>query len=321
MLRHRNTAILAVAGLVLAGVVACTPAPIVVVPTTSNSASVAPIVVGTAAAPDGSNPIEGSLLANLYAVALNAAGINAVVKAEDPNDPTLLAQLVAGTVDVAPSYGTSLLQQVDPAAPVPIPAPNASTVIGTLKEKLPQGVLMLDATKAEDNDSIVVTAVTAEKYQLKTLTDLGKVCSKLVLGGSDTYRTKPDGLASLSAAYGCIPQSYQELSSGKGELLMALLRDNVQFADIHSSSPDIEDNALVVLEDNAGVFRRNPLIPLVNSAKVPADYQAVLNKVSAQLGNDDLRNLNRLGEGASAAQLQDVAKTWLVQKGLIKNPS
>lgn len=321
MLRHRNTAILAVAGLILAGVAACTPAPIVVVPTPSNSAAVAPIVVGTTAAPDGSNPIEASLLANLYAVALNAAGINAVVKAEDPNDPTLLDQLGAGSVDVVPSYGTTLLEHVDPAAPMPTLAPNASTVIGTLKEKLPKGVLLLDATRAEDNDSIVVTAVTAEKYQLKTLADLGKVCSKLALGGSDTFRTKPDGLASFSSAYGCVPQSYRELSSDNGELLMALLRDEVQFADIHSSSPDIEDNALVVLEDNAGVFRRNPLIPLVNSAKVPADYQAVINKVSAQLGNDDLRNLNRLGEGASPAQLQDVAKTWLVQKGLIKNPS
>ena len=314
MRRHRRLARAVAAALMLGGLSACTPQPIVALPTASQSASVRTIVVGTPGVPDDANANEGALVANLYAAALNAAGLTAVVKPEDPKDPTLLDQLESGTIDVLPGYGATLLQKLEPGADTP----DAATVLSSLQGQLPREVTMLDPTKAEDNDSVVVTAVTAQKYQLKTLADLGQVCRKLSMGGSAQFRTADHGIPGLDADYGCVPASYKELPNNNNQLLMALLRNEVQIADIHSSSPDIQDNALVTLTDTKGLFIHNPLVALANSKTVPVDYQAVINKVSAQLNNEELQNLNRLGEGASPSQLQSVAKAWLVQNGLVK---
>ena len=313
---HRLAAAAAAASLLLAGVTACAPGPIVAIPSAAQSATPA-LVVGTPAVPDGANPLEGALLANVYALAVNAAGRAATVKAEDAKDPTLLGQLAAGTVDVAPGYSSAMLRQLDPSTG----ASTTAQVLDALKAGLPAGSSMLDAAKAEDNDGLVVTAVTAEKYQLKTIGDLAKVCAKLAVGGSASFRTKDRGLSTVASDYNCVPKTYQELPSTKNELLLALLRDNIQVADLHSSSPAISDNALVALTDTKGTFPAETVVPLISNEHVPADVQAVINKVTAALDTGELINLNRLATGSHFGSPADVAHAWLVQKGLLKATS
>ncbi|MCQ9165840.1 glycine betaine ABC transporter substrate-binding protein [Arthrobacter sp. STN4] len=312
----RLAASAAVAVMLVAGTTACTTSPIVVIPSATQSKRPA-LVVGTPAVPDGSNPLEGVLLANVYAEAMNAAGLAAVVKPEDPKDPTLLDQVAAGKVDVVPGYSSDMLLGLDPSAGATAPA----AVPAALKAALPAGTALLDPAAANDNDSLVVTAVTAEKYHLKTISDLAKVCAKLSFGGSAAFHTKDRGLAAVGADYNCVPKTYRELPSTHDELLLALLRDDIQVADIHSTSPAIDDNALVALTDTKGIFRPENVVPVVNEAKVPADVQAVLNKVSAALGNDELVNLNRIGAGMHFGSPAQVARSWLVQNGLVKATS
>lgn len=312
----RLAAAAAVAALLVTGATACTPSPIVAIPSAAQSAGPA-LVVGTPAVPDGANPLEGVLLANVYAAALNAAGLKATVKAEVPKDPTLLDELAAGTVDVVPGYSSTMLLQLDHSTG----ASTTAQVLDALKAGLPAGTAMLDAAKAEDNDSLAVTTVTAEKYNLKTIGDLAKVCGKLDFGGSTNFRTKDRGLSTVATDYNCVPKDYQELPNTNNELLLALLRGNIQVADIHSSSPAIGDNALVVLTDTKGIFRTETIVPVVAAKKVPADVQAVLNKVTAALGNDALINLNRLGRASHFGSPAEAAHAWLVQQGLLKATS
>lgn len=312
----RLAAVAAVASLLFMGATACTPSPIVVIPSATQSTGPA-LVVGTPAVPDGASPKEGELLANVYAAALNAAGLAATVKAEDPQDPTVLGQLAAGTVDVAPGYSSAMLLQLDPSTEASATGP----VLDALKAALPTGTAMLDPAKAEDNDSLVVTTVTAEKYHLKTIADLAKVCGKLDFGGSAAFRAKGRGLSAVASDYNCVPKSYRELPSTKNELLLALLRDDIQVADIHSSSPAIDDNALVTLTDTKGIFRPETVVPVINADKVSKDVQAVLNKVTGALSGDELVNLNRIGSGSHFGSPAQVAHAWLVQKGLLKATS
>ncbi|NVM96327.1 glycine betaine ABC transporter substrate-binding protein [Arthrobacter wenxiniae] len=312
----RLAAVAAVASLLFMGATACTPSPIVVIPSATQSTGPA-LEVGTPAVPDGASPKEGELLANVYAAALNAAGLAATVKAEDPQDPTVLGQLAAGTVDVAPGYSSAMLLQLDPSTEASATGP----VLDALKAALPTGTAMLDPAKAEDNDSLVVTAVTAEKYHLKTIADLAKVCGKLDFGGSAAFRAKGRGLSAVASDYDCVPKSYRELPSTKNELLLALLRDDIQVADIHSSSPAIDDNALVTLTDTKGIFRPETVVPVINADKVSKDVQAVLNKVTGALSGDELVNLNRIGSGSHFGSPAQVAHAWLVQKGLLKATS
>jgi len=316
---RRSAAVVLAAVLLLTGVPACSPEPIVVIPSVTRSVGVAPLVVGTPAAPDGTNPTEGALLAHVYAAALNAAGVNAVVSPADPADGTLLDKLEAGTVDIAPGYSRVLLAAAAAKGSTAVPdAATTAQVLDALKKELPQSLAVLDAAKAEDSDSIAVTTVTAEKYQLKTIADLAKVCDKLAFGGSAEFRLAERGLSALGSDYNCVPKSYVQLPNTKNELLLALIRDDVQVADIHSSSPAIPDNALVVLTDPKHLFLPQNVVPVVLAAKVPADVQGVLNKVSGALSTDELVNLNRLAAGSNKTSLDAVARSWLVQKGLVK---
>ena len=98
-----------------------------------------------------------------------------------------------GSVDLVPDYTGNLLSYFDAAAP----EVSADDVYKALPGKLPDGLAVLDASKAEDKDAMVVTKATAEKYQLKSIEDLAKVCKDLTIGAPATFETRPYGFPGL----------------------------------------------------------------------------------------------------------------------------
>lgn len=321
-MRRKVMAALCAAALLLA--TACTPTPITTVPSASQSLNRAPLTVALPEVPDDVNPAESALLANVYAAALNAAGLHTVVADSPSPAGTMISGLEAGDHDIVPAYSRLALSELSPEAAAD-PAADSSKVLAELKAALPDGVMELDPTKVEDQDALVVTAVTAEKYQLKTITDLARVCGQLTLGGSAQFKAKENGLPALERDYKCVPGGYKQLKAvldtRSDGVVWALLRDDIQVADIHASSPAIVDNALVVLSDPLNIFPVQAIVPLVAGNKVGADAQDVLNKVSAALTTEELANLNRLAQDRQDGNFAEVAQAWLVQKGLVKASS
>ncbi|WP_427018829.1 ABC transporter substrate-binding protein [Pseudarthrobacter sp. P1] len=307
-------AALALSAPLLAACTATTPppAPISSTATPATTAAV-PLVVGGGIVPDHANPGEGAVLAELYAGALNAAGIPATTAAASASRTAAIGALETAAVDVVPDYAASLLAQLDPASIV-----STADVPKAVAAKLPAGLAALDAAKAADSDALVVTKVTAQKYSLKTIEDLAKVCGQIAIGASADFATRPDGLPALRARYDCNPLSFSTLESTGGALVVALLRDNVLAADIHTSSPAISQNDLVVLDDNKKAWREDHVLPLVNAAAVQQPARDVLNKVSGMLTTEDLIALNRLMAGSQAVGPAQAAAQWLVDKGLAK---
>lgn len=305
--------------LLLGALTACTPEPIVSIPSASPGA--VSLVVGTPQVPDGVNPQEGALLANVYAAALNAAGVEASVKTANETQGTLVSNLQLSSVDMVPVYSRVALADVAPA----LTAEATAEVLEALKTSLPDEVGILDAAKAEVSDAMVVTAVTAQKHQLKSLNDLGKICDKLTMGGSTAFESADRGLAGLGSDYNCVPKTYLPLTPNEqpnnDSVVWSLLRDSIQVAELHLSSPAIEDNSLVVLADPKQLFLTQNIVPLVATKKVPAQVQEVMNKVSAALTSQELNNLNRLSQDTQFGGLANVAKAWLVQQGLVKASS
>ncbi|ALV46213.1 hypothetical protein MB46_12690 [Arthrobacter alpinus] len=319
---HRKiAAALTVAVLFTGAATACTPEPIVSIPSASQAPGETVLKIGTPHVPDGVDPAEGALVAHVYAAALYAAGVQASVVQTPAPTGTLLASMVQGSADVVPVYSRVALAEVSAEATAETP----SAVVDALKAQLPSGLELLDPAKVEDQDSIVVTAVTAQKYQLKSLSDVGKVCEKLSMGGSAVFKTKAGGLAGLGSDYSCVPKSYESLAPtltfGDDSTLWALLRDDVQLASIPNTSPAIADNALVVLSDPKGLFPSQNIVPLVSTSKVTDALQVLINKVSAALTTDELSNLNRLSQDGHYANLSEAATAWLTQQGLVKASS
>jgi len=111
---------------------------------------------------------ENVILANIYAQALQAQGATVSTQLNIGSRETYMPGLQDGSIDLIPEYSGVLLQYFDKKAT----AVSSDDVFAALPAALPQGLVVLDQSKAEDKDAIVVTKETADKYDLKSIADL-----------------------------------------------------------------------------------------------------------------------------------------------------
>ncbi|GAB3282566.1 ABC transporter substrate-binding protein [Sinomonas notoginsengisoli] len=256
---------------------------------------------------------ESQIVAELYAGALNAAGVQATTKPNIGAREVYYKAVQDGSVDVVPDYTGNLLLYVDTSAT----QVSASDIASALPGKLAKGLAILDPAKAEDKDAMVVTKASAARYSLKSLEDMAKVCKDLVIGAPATFEKRAYGLPGLKDKYNCVPKQFQPMSDGGGPVtLKALLSNDVQVADIYTTTPSIADNDLVVLDDPKNNFIAQQVVPLVRTDTVSDKAKSALNAVSKQLTTEDLVNLNRSVSGTQKQSPADAAKAWLKEKGL-----
>jgi osmoprotectant transport system substrate-binding protein len=98
------------------------------------------LVVGSADFP------ESQIIAELYAGALNANGITATTKPNIGSREVYFKAVQDGSVDVVPDYSGNLLLYVNKEAT----EVSAGDIAKALPGKLPDGLAVLDASKAED---------------------------------------------------------------------------------------------------------------------------------------------------------------------------
>lgn len=271
-----------------------------------------PLVVGSADFP------ESQIIAEIYAGALNGAGIDAETRLNIGSREIYFTAVTDGSVDIVPDYSGNLLLFADPEATAEAPDEIMSALPDALAASAPDANLgVLEPAEAENKDAMVVTAATAEEYGLTSIEDMAEVCDELVIGAPSTFTERAYGLPGLEENYNCVPKSFEAINDGGGSVtLEALLNDTVQVADIYTTTPSIADNDLVVLEDPANNFIAQQVVPLVNLDTVGEDARSVLNEVSAALTTEDLINLNREVSGDEKRNPADAAADWLEEKGL-----
>ncbi|GAP55534.1 substrate-Binding region of ABC-type glycine betaine transport system protein [Arthrobacter sp. Hiyo6] len=116
-------------------------------PASGGSASGSALVVGSADFP------ESQIIAEIYAGALNAAGVTASTKPNIGSREVYFKAVQDGSVDIVPDYSGNLLLHVNKDAT----EVSAGDIVKALPGKLPDGLAVLDASKAEDKDAMVVT--------------------------------------------------------------------------------------------------------------------------------------------------------------------
>ncbi|MEO6019603.1 MAG: ABC transporter substrate-binding protein [Knoellia sp.] len=236
------------------------------------------VVIGSADFP------ESELLAEIYAGALKAKGINATTKPRIGSREIYLKALEDGSIQVVPEYTGALGFFYDKNFSEKEP----EKVYSTVKGLLPAKFVMLEKSAAEDNDSIVVTKKTAESKNLKALGDLKSVAGEMTLGAPPEMKTRPQGVPGLTKTYGVTFGSFRELT-GQG-LVQALKNGQVDAANIFTTDPSISANGFVSLEDTEKLFGSQNIVPLV--AKDKADQLApALNAVSKALTTEVISGL------------------------------
>jgi osmoprotectant transport system substrate-binding protein len=250
-------------------------------PTGSASASGAaggPIVVG------GATFSESTLLAEIYAGALKAKGIDATTKPNIGSREIYLRALEDNSVQVFPEYTGALAFNYDKN----YTGTDPDEVYQHVQQVLPKSLVVLDKSAAEDNDSMVVTKKTATEKNLKTIDDLKAVAGDFTLTAPPEFKERPQGIPGLEKNYGITFKSFRPLT-GQG-IVQALKNGQADAANIFSTDPAIAANGFVQLEDTEKLFGSQNIVPLVRVDRAD-EVKAALNAVSAKLTTEAIAGM------------------------------
>ncbi|WP_427887680.1 glycine betaine ABC transporter substrate-binding protein [Kribbella sp. GL6] len=252
---------------------------------------------------------ESQLLAEIYGQALAAKGIDVKKKPNIGNRETYMAAIKDGSVDLVPEYTGASLAYFDKNSTETDP----QKAYDALKKALTAGLEILEMSPAADEDTIVVTKATADKYNLKSIGDLkGK---NLVAGGSSEFKVRTAGLKGMKEKYDVDFKDYKTLDAG-GPLSIKALEDNtIQVTDLFTTQAVIKDKGWVQLDDPQHILPPNNIVPLIRTDHKSDEVVTTLNAVDAKLTTDDLTALvKRIDVGKESADA--VAKDWLSKNPL-----
>ena len=254
---------------------------------------------------------ESTLLAEIYAGALEAKGVTVEKTLNIGSREAYLPALQDGSIDLIPEYTGVLTTYFNPDAE----ATESDAVYEELKAALPGTLTVLDKSEAEDKDAIAVTQETADEYSLTSIADLQPVAGDLTLGGPPEWKTRFIGVKGLEELYGLDFDSFRALDAGGPLTVQALKNGQVDAADMFTTDPTIAAEGFVVLEDPENLFAAENVVPLIATSKLNDTVSAALNAVSAALDTETLAALlERVVIDKEDAE--DVAADFLSEHGL-----
>lgn len=157
----------------------------------------------------------------------------------------------------------------------------------------------------------------AEKYNIKTYSDLVKYSDEFVFSPTLAFENREDGLPGLTKVYN---MNFKDVKSMDGSLrYQALTSGQAQVIDAFSTDGLLEKFKLRVLKDDKNYFPPYYAVPIVNQdiiEKYP-DVEKVINKLAGKIDEKTMINLNykvdELGQSP-----EKVAHDFLVEQKLIK---
>lgn len=258
---------------------------------------------------------ESELLAEMYAQSLEAEGIEVNRQFNIGARNLYLAALDDGSIDLLPEYNGALLSALlEGGAPSDVTSPD--DVYDALQDAMPEGIVTLPQSEAEDKDTLAVTAETAEKYSLKTIEDLAPLAGDLSVAAGPEWAERYQGLVGLTDLYGVTFGEFKPLDAGGPLTLDALVSGQVDAANIFSTDSAIETEGLVVLEDTKNLYLSENILPIIRESKVTDTVAGALEKVSLALTTENLTEylaMVQVDKKASAT----VAKAFLEEYGII----
>ncbi|SNR39401.1 glycine betaine ABC transporter substrate-binding protein [Blastococcus mobilis] len=178
----------------------------------------------------GANFTESTILANIYAEVLRAAGFDASAR-EVGNRDLYLSALVEGTeIQVVPEYLATVTEalntRVNGANPEPVASGDVQETLAALEPLAAEvGLTFGEPSEAADQNAFAVTQAFADELGVRTLSELAEACGdgSLVLGGPTECPTRPFCQPGLEETYGLQFDSFRELDAG-GPLTKAALQ-------------------------------------------------------------------------------------------------
>jgi osmoprotectant transport system substrate-binding protein len=279
----------------------------------------------TASATPGSGPTiaigsanftESIILGSIYAQALKAKGYKVAEHSNIGARDVYFRALEAGSINLFPEYTGSTLNFLTKQtnSSKPDPKQNYDLLVSELKKVKLTALAMSDA---QDQDGVVTNKETADKYNLKRVSDLKPVGSQLVFGGPPECPTRISCLKGLEQVYGIHFKSFKPLDVGGPITVRALKANGVQVADLFTTDASIAVNGFVVLEQDKPIVGAENVVPIVRDEVVAAYGPKLIdlvNSITRKLTTAGLTQLNKR-VGIDKEDAKTVAADWLKTNG------
>lgn len=259
---------------------------------------------------------EQLILGELYGQALEANGYRVERRFNLGNREITFPAIDSGQIDLYAEYLATLTAFVKATPSADVPA-TTKALQDALK---PKNLTVLDVSQAIDTNGFVVTKETADKYNLKKMSDLAPVAGQLVLGGPAECPERPFCQVGLKNTYGLSFKDFKSLDAGGPLTVAALDGKQVDVGLLFTSDAIIAQKGYVLLEDDKKLQLADNVVPIVRDAllnQAPADFKTTINAVSAKLTTAKLTDLNKQ-VGLDKKEPKDVAAAFLKAEGIVK---
>lgn len=174
------------------------------------------------------------------------------------------------------------------------PTNNIKKVYSTAKQDLFQkyNMTMLNHLGFNNTYTMAVRQDTAQKYHLKTISDLSNIASSLKAGATLEFLNRKDGLLGVTGTYGF--NFAGTIGLDGASRYIALNNNEVDIIDAFSTDGLIKKFDLVILEDNKNFFPPYYAVPIINNdtlEKYP-EITPLIEKLGAVLNNKVMIELN-----------------------------
>lgn len=235
---------------------------------------------------------------------MNLGGTNVVFTAMENNEVDIYAEYVGtGMVNILKKQSTK-----DPQKDYDI-----------LKKEFYEkhNISLLEPLGFNNTYTLSVTKDLAKKHNLKTISDLEKISSNLIMSPTIEFANRQDGLKGLQETYTGL--KFKEVLPVDGGLrYSAIDSEKCDVIDAFSTDGMLKAFDLEVLEDDKNFFPPYYAVPLINNKtldKYP-ELENILNSLSGKLNDDIMRGLNYKIDNLKEAP-ESVSKEFLKGIGLI----
>jgi len=263
---------------------------------------------------------ESELLAAIYGLAIQRAGIPVQFRLDLGPRELVQPALEQGLVDVVPEYlGTALASlAASPGVPMSDPAAVRTALAGALAR---WHVQVAAPSRAQDQNGVVVTAATARRLGLRTVSDLRRVAGRLILGGAPECPDRPYCLPGLRKAYGLRFARFLPFDT-EAQRVTALRVGVVDVVVLDTTDGNLATGDLVLLADDRRLQSAENVVPVItDSAMVRYGKRlaGAVNAVSARLTTKALLFMDWRIEVAGAGVMAE-ARAWLERHGILPRP-
>ena len=257
---------------------------------------------------------EQAIVQNIWADVLEKAGYSVTVEPALGTRAIVVPAIEKGQINLEPDYAASLLGFLHGGNPQPA-GTNIATAIPADQKALAQyWVTVLPASKALDTNVFAVTAATAKKDHLTTLSSLKPYASKLILGGPPECPTFAGCEPGLKKVYGLTFAGFKSLDEAGPLSVAALKNGEVQVVELFSSDGNVVNNNFVALVDNKHLEGADYIVPVIRKSVDTPGVAKILNAIDAKLTTSAIEKLN-LEVTNQQEQPAAVASAWLASVG------